>query len=375
MNSKKVLLTATVQSHICQFHKPLMKLLKDNGYEVHIAARDNLAEKNGLKIEYADKVFNIPFDRSPFSFKNITAYKELTKVLEQNDYDIIHTNTPMGGVVTRLAANKYRKKNGTKVFYTAHGFHFYKGAPKKNWLIYYPIEKAMSHFTDKLITITNEDYKLAEDKFNCNVYHIHGVGANSEKFYVMSDSERDELRSQLGFSWNSPIILNVGELLPNKNQKAAIIAMKKITETIPDCKLIIAGNGSEHDNLESLIKELKLENNVELIGYTTELYKYMNICNVLVACSFREGLPLNLMEAMLCAKPIVASNNRGHRELVKNGKNGYLVDPSDTDAYAEKIISVLQSTEEFSENALKYVEPFKDTSVLNELKALYELEV
>lgn len=374
MKSKKVLLTATVQSHICQFHKPLMKLLSDNGYEVHVAARDNLAEKNGLKMEYADKVFNVSFDRSPFSLKNITAYKELSKILEQNDYSVIHTNTPMGGVVTRLAANKYRK-SGTKVFYTAHGFHFYKGAPKKNWFIYYPIEKAMSHLTDKLITITNEDYKLAKNKFDCNVYHIHGVGANSEKFYVMSDTEKAKIRSQLGFSANSPVILNVGELLPNKNQKAAIIAMKKITEALPECKLIIAGNGSEHDNLENLIKELKLENNVKLIGYTTEIFKYMNICSVLVACSFREGLPLNLMEAMLCAKPIVASNNRGHRELVENGRNGYLVAPSDTDAYAEKIISVLQSSEGFSENALKYVEPFKDTSVLNELKALYELEV
>ena len=137
--SKKVLITATVQSHICQFHKPLVKMLHENGYEVHTAARDNLAEKNGLKLDFADKVYNVPFSRSPVSKNNIKAYKVIKEIIAENDYDIIHCNTPMGGVVTRLAAKKQRK-NGIKVIYTAHGFHFYKGAPLKNWLFYYPVE-------------------------------------------------------------------------------------------------------------------------------------------------------------------------------------------------------------------------------------------
>ena len=371
--SKKVLLTATVQSHICQFHKPLMKLLQENGYEVHVAARDNLAEKNGLAMEYADKVYDIPFDRSPFSTKNIKAYKELSKVLAKNEYEIIHTNTPMGGMVTRLAANKYRKKNGTKVFYTAHGFHFYEGAPKKNWLIYYPIEKSMSRFTDTLITITNEDYKLATEKFYCNVVHMHGVGANSTKFYVMSDEEKAKLRDELGYSQAAPIILNVGELNANKNQKSVIRAMKKVVEKLPNAKLLIAGNGPELENHKALISELGLENNIELLGYTTEIFKYMNICDVLVACSYREGLPLNLMEAMLCGKPIVASINRGHKELVENGKNGFLVPPEDVDAYAQKILEVLDNPHPFSQNAVSLVKPFTDVNVLNELKGLYRL--
>ena len=371
--TKKVLLTATVQSHICQFHKPLMKLLQENGYEVHVAARDNLAEKNGLAMEYADKVYDIPFDRSPFSTKNIKAYKELSKVLAENDYEIIHTNTPMGGMVTRLAANKYRKKNGTKVFYTAHGFHFYEGAPKKNWLIYYPIEKSMSRFTDTLITITNEDYKLATEKFHCNVVHMHGVGANSTKFYVMGDEEKAKLRDELGYSQDAPIILNVGELNANKNQKSVIRAMKKVVEKLPNAKLLIAGNGPELENHKALISELGLENNIELLGYTTEIFKYMNICDVLVACSYREGLPLNLMEAMLCGKPIVASINRGHKELVENGKNGFLVPPEDVDAYAQKILEVLDNPHPFSQNAVSLVKPFTDVNVLNELKGLYRL--
>lgn len=155
----KVLLTATVQSHICQFHKPLAEVLHEHGCEVHVAARDNLAEKNGLKLDFVDKVFNVPFARSPKSLDNIKAYRQLKKIIDEGGYDVIHCNTPMGGVVTRLAARKARKK-GTKVFYTAYGFHFYQGAPKKNWIVFYPIEKFFSRLTDKLITITAEDYKI-----------------------------------------------------------------------------------------------------------------------------------------------------------------------------------------------------------------------
>lgn len=368
----KVLLTATVQSHICQFHKPLVMMLHKYGYEVHVAARDNLAEKNGLKLDFADKVFDIPFSRSPKSAENIRAYLELKKIIQYENYDIIHCNTPMGGIITRLAAKKARK-TGTKVFYTAHGFHFYKGAPKKNWFIFYPIEKIFSRITDKLITITEEDYKLASEKFHCPVYHIHGVGVNSSKFYIMSEEEKKQIRRDLGIQDNEKIVLNIGELLPNKNQKTAIAAMKYIIKKIPNCRLLIAGNGSEKEKLESLIKEKQLENFVTLIGYTTEINKYLNICDVLIACSFREGLPLNLMEAMLCGKPIIASWNRGHRELIKDGVNGYLVNPTNVKDFAKKVVQVLMQEEEYRSRALEIVRPFTDVNVSKELEMLYEV--
>lgn len=370
---KKVLLTATVQSHICQFHKPLAKLLKENGFEVHIAARDNLAEKNGLKIEYVDKVFNVPFDRSPLSFSNIKAYKELSKILKENKYDVIHCNTPVGGIITRLLANKYRKQ-GTKVFYTAHGFHFYKGAPKKNWLLYYPIEKFMSRYTDKLITINHEDYELAKNKFNCDVYHVHGVGVNSNRCFILPKDETAQIKRTLGFDKDDKIILNVGELLPNKNQKTAILAMTKVVKIIPNSKLLIAGNGILKEELQELIDKHSLNDNVKLIGYTTEINKYMNICDLLVACSFREGLPLNLMEAMLCGKFIVASKNRGHNELITNGVNGYLFDPDNADELANLIINALNNTNINKDKILELVNPYIDKNVVDELANIYELE-
>lgn len=320
----KVLLTATVQSHICQFHKPLVEVLHAHGCEVHVAAKDNLAEKNGLKLDFVDKVFNVPFARSPKSTDNIKAYKQLKKIITEGQYDVIHCNTPMGGIVTRLAARKARK-NGTKVIYTAHGFHFYQGAPKKNWVIFYPIEKLFSRITDILITITHEDYKLASEKFHCQVAHMHGVGVNEARYFPVGREEQIKLREELGFSHNQKIILCVGELLPNKNQKMAIQMMKEVVKSYPDAMLLLAGNGPEKENLENEITSCNLQLNVTLLGYCTFLEKYQKIADVLVACSHREGLPLNLVEAMLTENPVIASINRGHRELIVDGKNGYLV--------------------------------------------------
>ena len=159
---KKVLLVATVQSHICQFHLPLIDMLHEEGYEVHVAAKNNLSQKKGLKLDNADKVFDVSFERSPFNKKNIQAYKELKKIIKDNKYDIIHCNTPMGGFLARVIGKKYRKK-GMKIIYTAHGFHFFKGAPKLNWILYYPIEKYLSKYTDCLINFMQQkQYILME---------------------------------------------------------------------------------------------------------------------------------------------------------------------------------------------------------------------
>ena len=368
---KRVLLIATVQSHIGQFHKPLMKLLKESGWEIHVAARDNLAEKDGLELEYPDRVFDVPFQRSPFDKRNIKAFREIKKILAEYHYDIIHCNTPVGGIIGRAAGNRYRKA-GTQVFYTAHGFHFYKGAPIINWIIYYPIEKWLSRFTDKLITINKEDYELARKQFHCAVYHIHSVGANSAKFHPISEEEQYKQKKELGLEGR--ILVNVGELLPNKNQKTAILAMKKVTRRMPDVKLLIAGNGPEKDNLENLIRQQGLEHHVKLLGYTTKLEKYLQVSDLEVACSIREGLGLNVIEAMLCGKTVVASVNRGHRELVRDKWNGRLVDSEDVAAFADAIIEVLSDRESagaMADRSLEFAKQYSDMQVKKELGLIY----
>ena len=190
---KKVLFTATVDSHILHFHIPYLKLFKENGYEVHVATNGD------EKIPYCDVKHKISFERSPIKLNNLKAIKQLKKVIDKEKFDIIHCHTPMGSVVTRLAAKKARK-NGTRVIYTAHGFHFYKGASLFNWLFFYPVEKYLSKYTDTLITINTEDYELAKNKFHLNdIYYIPGVGVDKEKFSInLSEKEKHKLRETLG---------------------------------------------------------------------------------------------------------------------------------------------------------------------------------
>lgn len=370
---KKVLLTATVQSHICQFHKPLVEVLHGLGYEVHVAARDNLAEKNGLALDFADKVYDLPFARSPFSPKNIKAYRMLRAIIKEQKYDAAHCNTPVGGVLTRLACRRERKR-GMRVLYTAHGFHFYKGAPKKNWMLYYPIEWVCARWTDRLLTITAEDEALAKRRFKTTVCRIHGVGADAGKFHPVTAGQKAALRKSHGISESQNLILCVGELLLNKNQKTAVAAMAQVVKACPEALLCIAGNGPEQEALAQQIQSLGLQDHVRLLGYTTKIADWYAMCDVLVACSYREGLPMNVIEAMLSAKPVVASVNRGHRELVADGVTGYLVQADDAVAYAQKLTELLQNQTlyaQMADAACARAQAFTAERVKRELEEIY----
>ena len=374
--SKKVLLTATVQSHICQFHKPLVEVLHAHGYEVHVAARDNLAEKNGLALDFVEKIYNVPFARSPKSLDNIKAYRELERILLSEHYDVVHCNTPMGGIVMRLAARKVRKV-GTKVFYTAHGFHFYEGAPKKNWIIFYPIEKFFSFLTDKLITITYEDYNLASKKFHCKTEHIHGVGVDTARYYPIDKEEKEERLQAEGLIGDEYVILCVGELNANKDQKTLISASAQILEQIPHLKVLLAGNGPLQIELEEQIKREGLEDVVTMIGYRTDLYEITPAVDLVVSCSYREGMPLNILEAMLSRKPVIASVNRGHKELVEDKKTGFLFKAGNVNGLAKRIMAIYRNPEKAEkmgragyQKALSYTA----AAVSEELKQIYELD-
>lgn len=333
-------MTATVQSHIVQFHRPLVDMLHEKGYEVHVAARNNLAEKNGMALDFADKVFDVPFSRSPLSRTNIRTYKELKKIIDSTNYEIIHCNTPVGGVLTRLAARAARKK-GTKVIYTAHGFHFYKGAPLKNWLLYYPVEKALAKYTDILITICDEDYRLAKDKrFRTNICRIHSVGCDLKRFRVCPVEESCNLRKSKGFHENDIIALCVGELNDNKNQMVLLKALPKIVKDIPQFRLLLAGNGPNYEALLHTIRNSNMEDHAQLLGYRNDLPEYLCLCDMVVSASIREGLGMNILEAMACGKPVVASRNRGHKELVDDGVSGFLVSANNPDEFATAIIEL-----------------------------------
>ena len=334
----KILYTATMASHIAQFHLPHMRLLQEWGWEIHVAAHDNLAVKNGLQIKYCDRFIEIPFARSPKSPDNLKAYKQLKKLLTEEHYDVILCNTPMGGIVTRLAAKKTRKQ-GTKVVYMAHGFHFFKGSSKAAWLIYYPIEKHMAKYCDLLITINEEDYALAKEKFGkrTKVAHIHGVGVDENRYHPATAEEQLAMRQAEGLAPEDFVILCTGELNENKNQKTLISAAALLRDKLPNLKVLLAGNGPKEQELRDQIRAEGLDENVRLLGYRTDLEKVVPAVDLVVSCSRREGMPLNIIEAMLCAKPVVASHNRGHDELVREGETGFLVPASDAEQLSERI--------------------------------------
>lgn len=330
---KKVLIVATVQSHVAQFHNATIGLLKEKGYIVHVAAKNNLREKETLKLAEVGKVFDVPFARFPLALANIKAYKQLKLILKQESYDIIYCHTPVGGVLSRLAGKKYRKK-GLKIIYMSHGFHFYKGAPKKNWLIYYTIEKFMARHTDVLVTINKEDYALAKQKLKIpNIYHIDGVGVDFSR--LQSEIDKRKLREQLGFTDDDFVLLSVGELNRNKNNIAVLQALNVLKNK--NIKYLIAGNGPLAVELKSKVVEFELTDQVKFIGYTRDLAKYFYSANVFCFMSYREGLGLAAIEAMHCGLPILTSNKHGINDYSIDGETGYKCEPSDYLALSEAI--------------------------------------
>lgn len=330
--NKKVLFCATVDSHIESFHIPYMKWFIENGWEVHVAA------KGDLQLSYVNKKHHLPIERTPFSVKNILAYKELKRIIESNHYKIIHCHTPMAGLLTRLAA-RHARDCGTKVIYTAHGFHFYKGAALANWLVYYPIERWLARYTDCLITINHEDFHLATNSnLRANqIEHVHGVGVDTNKFKPIEEEDKLELRKREGFNPNDFLMVYAAEFNANKNQQILIRVLAKLAEEIPNVRLLLVGNGPMMNQCRELSQNLGVAKMVNFLGYRKDLHEILPICDIIVASSYREGLPVNIMEAMACALPVVASDNRGHRELIFNNENGWLIGINDVNAMSEKI--------------------------------------
>lgn len=329
---KKVLFTATVDSHILQFHLPFLKLFKEKGYEVHVATNGD------EEIPYCDVKHKISFERSPFKINNLKAIKQLRKVCESEKFDIIHTHTPMGSVVTRLAAKSSRKKHHTRVIYTAHGLHFFKGSPIINWLLFYPVEKYLSKYTDTLILINKEDYDRCKRKFKkCkDIQYVPGVGIDEEKFnFEMTKKEKLELRKSLGLKEKDFVMIYPAELSKRKRQVWLINSIEELLKKHNDIHLLLPGKDSLNGECQELVKKLDLEKQIHFLGYRKDIPKLLKISDISVSAANQEGLPVNIMEAMYVGLPIVATDCRGNRDLVKDGKNGYLITIGDQNRFTE----------------------------------------
>lgn len=345
---KKALLNASVASMIYKFNMNNIALLQQLGYKVDVACnfgKENpiskeeisnfekiLEEKNISKIE-------ISCPRSIFAIKQmVCTYREMKQLAEKETYDLVHTQSPIGGVICRLAFRKARKR-GTKIIYQAHGFHFYKGAPIINWILFYPIEKICSYFTDILITINNEDYVLSKNKLKAKINrYVPGVGIDLANYQVKYENI-EEKRLEIGVPSNSKLILSVGELTTRKNHENLIKAVAEIEDVF----LIIAGKGELEEYLKKIIQKLGIVNRVKLIGFRTDVLELCYTCDLFAFPSYQEGLPVALMEAMACGRPVVCSRIRGNTDLIGEGKGGFTFNPNDVEEIKGSMVRALNS--------------------------------
>ncbi len=335
LTGKKVLLTSHRAAFGNSFNRPLIQLLKRMGAEVHYAANGE------VPVEYCDKVYTIPIQRSPFSIKNVAAYRELKKIIESEKYNLVHCHTPTGGVLTRLAARKARD-HGTFVMYTAHGFHFFKGAPLLNWLLFYPIEKFLASHTDELITINKEDFVRARDNFKTQVSYVPGVGLDRAKFPKLSGKQRDALRESMKFNTQDFVIIYPAELSVRKRQMWLIETMGDLLHNNQRIHLLLPGMDSLNGRCQKLTIKLGLAGQVHFLGLRSDVPQLLAASDLAISTSSQEGLPVNIMEAICTGLPVVATDCRGNTDLVADGENGFIVPKEDGRAFVSRVRQVYE---------------------------------
>lgn len=371
---KKVLFVATVvKNHIMEFHIPYLKMFKEAGWEIAVAAWNDYENPRDCQIPYCDTYYDIPFERSPFKPGNLEAYRKLKKIIDVGHYDIIHCHTPVGAALTRLAARESRKR-GTKVIYTAHGFHFYKGAPLLNWIIFYPVERWLAHYTDTLITINKEDYERAKSFKAGRVCYVPGVGVDLNKFNAQSVS-REEKRRELGFTKDDFILLSVGELIPRKNRQLVLYALGLLQKQgkLGNIQYVICGRGVKLDDLKALAQKLQIADHVHFLGYRNDISAICQASDLFVFMSKQEGLPVAMMEAMACGVPVICSDIRGNTDLVENGVSG-IISESSPEKLAENILQIDSNPsklQKLSARAAKMIQKFDLSTVEPEMLKIY----
>jgi len=371
MSKRKVLFLATVYSHLASFHLPFMGLLEEKGCEVHCAGAFDGRERDVAAKGF--KCWDIPFARSPYSLKNILALRKLHDLLGKNCYELIHLHTPVAAFLGRYVGR--RTKQG-KLLYTAHGFHFYEGAPWRNWLVYYTAERIAARWTDGLIVMNDEDLKNAQRlgfKKGEDLFYVHGVGVDLREYMLPAD--RELIRRELGFREDDVLVSCVGELNPNKNQSFLLEAWKYIYPHFSNAHLLLIGGGEQLSALKQKVEQEQILR-VHFLGYRRDVPRILQVTDVLSLVSKREGLPRCIMEAMAAGKPVVASKVRGNRDLVEDGVSGFLVELGDDRALAQALVKLIEDKElrqKMGDEGKEKIKAYALEQVLKEMDSIYTL--
>ena len=373
---KKALVVSALAGFIGTFLQHDIYLLQNLGYEVHCAADGRSRAKDN---EEYFKQFGTVFHQIDFSSKtsmskdNARAYGQITHLLKEQRYEVIHCHTPIPGVLVRLAAMKYRITKRTKVIYTTHGFYFHGGSPKKEWLIYYTIEKVMSIMSDAIITINNEDYQNAKRMWCKQIYHINSVGLDTNK-YANVDIDREAYREGLGISEDELMLLAVGELSDRKNHQIVIHAMEraKTKNTVfVICGKAVSGRGT-YDKLVVLAKQKNIR--VVFLGHREDIPAICHCADIGVMPSTREGFGMAGVEMLAAGIPVISSNVHGIRDYMIDGVNGYMVSPYDVDAFADAIDKLAEkSTRDIMVSAcVETAKKFDKSVSFKQMKEIYD---
>lgn len=363
----KILYVTALNETINTFLIPHIIKLIEQGHEVHCAC--NINEEINEKLSKNNVIYNnINFSRNPLKIRYKQVINEIRKVYFINKYDIVNVHTPIAAFLTRFAL----RKENVKIIYTAHGFHFFKGGSKRNWLLYYPLERIAAHWTDKIVTINNEDFERASNfklRNDGKVELMHGVGIKSDE-YLIKDFNRSEYRKNIGVDENDFMILILADINKNKNHIQVIKAIKELNEN--NIKVICAGEGPLREELTKKVIELGLEDRIKFLGFRRDVKELINSSDCVGLFSMREGLPKSLMEAMCCGKPIIASNIRGCRDLAKNENVGILVNPKEYISIKKGIKKVINNRYD-SILIQEEVENYNIDKVLKEVKKIHEI--
>ena len=375
VKKKKVLFVATVvKTHMMQFHIPYLRLFQEMGWETAVASKNDYEDPADCRIPYCDTYYDIPFERMPWKVKNFRSYRMLKKIIDDGEFDLIHCHTPVGAMIARLAAMSARKR-GTKVIYTAHGFHFFKGAPLLNWLLFYPAEWLLAPVTDVLITINREDYDRARKTMRAKrIEYVPGVGIDTGRF-GQDRCDRREKRRELGFREEDFLLLTVAEMTKNKNHITHLraLALLKDMPEFADMHYLIVGRGEEWGNLEQSAKALGIQDHVHFLGYRTDAPDMYRCSDLFLFMPFREGLSVALMEAMGSAMPIICTRIRGNTDLIDDGISGMFAE-NNPEALAEAILELYRNPEKrasYGRAAAEKVRLFDSENVHAQVKDIY----
>lgn len=317
--SNKMLYVASTVGHLKSFHLPYLRRLSRDGWQVHIAAR---GAEEGLP--GAERGFDIPFEKSMFSPKNLAAVWQLRGILRREHYDVVSVHTSLAAFFTRLAVLLSGRRGRTLVVNTVHGYLFDRDTPQPKRSILLWAEKLTAPATDLLLTMNRQDTQLAQTHRLCRgrICQIAGMGVDFSRFAPADAQQRLAARARFGIPPRAFVLVYAAEFSARKNQQALLRAFAALPQ---DAWLLLAGRGAEQENCQTLARTLGVAERVVFAGFVPDVQTCYQAADVCLSTSRSEGLPFNLMEAMHCALPVVATDVKGHQDLVEQGKTGFLV--------------------------------------------------